>query len=64
MADTEWPEHLVAQFNRHCADHNADYDACPDTACTAAFAEELALGLLVRDESGYVWVADDEVDCG
>ena len=62
MADTEWPEHLVAQYNHHCVHHNADYEVCPDTACTAAFAEELALGLLVKDESGYVWLGEEAID--
>jgi len=56
MAEREWPEYLVAQYNHHCADHNADYDACPDTACpdtacTAAFAEELALFAYLSGQS-------------
>lgn len=45
-----WPDRLTAAYNRHCAEkHNQEYESCDDVECEAAVAEEIHLGLLVRE---------------
>lgn len=58
-APARWPQHLTDQFNRHCDEHhNADYEACDNPGCAAAFAEELRRGLIVETSPGVYELAE------